>query len=194
MINSYGSTINSTWSVFQGLKYIFVAAGLLWVLSEVAPVIKGSNHDLTIYGEYSLLQFPGQNLTLTDWQGKTMEVKSIWKFNIKGEGGDGLRNAVFELPFRGFYKTIVNGKESNLTLFERKITLGDVGPYQQMDIMVWSESELNPEFESYTRIMHEDGAIGVDYPVQVTGFMAWINREKALIAVGFIILALIFIA
>ena len=172
--------------VSGGFKIVAVLAGIVGTFHLLTPLFNKEGLNITANGECSMLQFPEPyKLELAGPSGQRVELKSIWRFTIKNEGARDASELIFELPFNGFYKTTRPGvsRPSALSNFERTIKLDPLSASNEVSVLVWSDSAIDPGMERETKIQSPNGTFAIDYPVKVSGFMAWVERSKLLISV-----------
>jgi len=190
-VYSYSSSASANLSIFRGLKFLFILAASIWGVSQITDGI-GTASKISASGEHSpLLLPPSHNAIFYHPSGKSLEMRSLWKFHVQNDGSHEAGQIVFELPFSGFYKIDQDGDAaSQLFAFQNNIDLGTLKPSEEISILVWTDSEIFPNLESKTRIRHDGGIISIDYPVKVTGFLAWVERYKTYLYAVILILVL----
>ena len=116
------------------------------------------------------------------------------QFQVQNKGVKDASALTIELPFDGFYKIERAGQKSaDLRDFQKTITLGDLSSLESLSVLVWTENSANADFERASRIVHKDGAISIEYPVLVDGFLAWLQRSKAILSFLMIVMILLYL-
>ena len=180
-------------ALFSGVKFLIVLAGIAWTANHLFPIFGKADTSLQAAGECFPLQFPDSHkLELTDSNGKSIELKTLWQFNLKNESANEVKDITVDLPFGGFYKIAQDKAGSTVNNFERNIKIGTIEPYKEIAVTVWTDKDLDPGMEGETRINHTNGTISIDYPVKVRGFMAWLVHSKLLLGVISSVVVLLF--
>lgn len=105
------------------------------------------------------------------------EIRSVWTVVIKNTGHKQVDALALELPFDGFSQVSRSDRADPVSKFERTINLASLRPGNDIKVIVWSDSPEYRSQEALTRVTHPNGSISIDYPREVTGVLAWIDRE-----------------
>ncbi len=180
--------------LYRALKLLFFLIGSVWIFVHFAYSV-GDGARVNVEGARSILSAPNPHaLRLTHSNGQTLDLKGLWKFNLKNQSDTTATELVFETPFDGFYRVerANDPTEPKVFSFEKKITLNTLGALEGMTLWIWSSQESSPSFERETRLIHKDGIVSVEYPVEVNGFMAWVERNKFILSILVIVLFLVY--
>ncbi len=192
-----GAVINSSQSpLYRAAKLTLFLIGTFWIFVHFAHSF-GDGARINIQGTHSLLVAPNpQALRLAHANGQTFDIKTLWQFRLKNQSDHTATDLIFETPFDGFYRLQRAGDDTKLepkvVSFEKKISLNSLGALEDMTLWVWTNQESAPDFERETRLIHKDGIVSVEYPVQVNGFMAWVERNKLILSILVIVLFLVY--
>ncbi|MFD1000288.1 hypothetical protein ACFQ21_13275 [Ohtaekwangia kribbensis] len=100
-----------------------------------------------------------------------------WWFTVTNTGQKELEELVLELPFEGYF--VASGTNFNKTgNFKNRIEIGDFAVKQQILVQVWQLNDYSINFAvdqniEQSRLTHKSGWQKIDYPVQMTGIVAW---------------------
>ncbi len=180
--------------LYRALKLTFFLIGSVWIFVHFAYSV-GDGARVNVTGSHSILSSPNPSaLRLTHANGQALDLKGLWKFKLKNQSDHTATDLIFETPFDGFYRIERpgDGSEPNAQSFEKKISLNTLGALEEMTVWIWSSQESSPGLERETRLIHKDGIVSVEYPVEVNGFMAWIERNKFILSILVIVLFLVY--
>jgi hypothetical protein len=157
-----------------------------------------SFHLDTLFAKYQNSEdFKSNRIVLegSDWETKFV---SIWTFNIKNTGNKPLDELALEVPFKGAYKIVLPNNTSKTGNFNNQISIGELRPSYEVQIICWTvyESYDLESFENKSRFTHKNGWFSIKYPIEVSGFIAWNERNDNLPLFGivFILLILFFVS
>lgn len=180
--------------IYKGIKLLFLLIGSVWIFVHFAYSF-GEGAKVSVSGTHSFLTVPNPYaLRLSHSSGQTFEMKSLWRFHVRNTSDEAASDLVFELPFNGFFKVERAGQteleSQRVQSFEGKLPLGSLGGLEEMSVLVWTDKEATLDFERETRLVHKDAIVTVDYPVEVNGFMAWVERNKIVLSFLLVVLFL----
>jgi hypothetical protein len=97
------------------------------------------------------------------------------RISVKNIGSKEATDLKLQIRDKGYYKFSKTGEEWNSGSFENSIALGSLHPDNEVVILVWREDSSPFEL---IKITHPNGVVEVGTSERVTGFLAWLHKER----------------
>ena len=173
---------------------IALIAGLGSLLAfEFGPISEKGPRDIEVNGvSYPFTVPQGLKDGYIGENPQILGARSVWEFRLRNSSPKELTNIQFKLPFSGFY-FVHDGNTSRqgaITKFNRALALERLVPGQYLVLTLWTAEKQDKEFEQKIRATSSEGALSVEYPVEPSGLLAWMERNKVLIGLSIVVLIL----
>jgi len=174
---------------------IALIAGLGSILAfGFGPMAEKGPRDIEVNGASYPFNVP--NGLKEGYIGETPQIlsaQSVWEFRLRNSGPKELANIQFKLPFSGFY-LIRDGNTarqgSGMAKFNRMLGIERLLPGQYLVVTLWTAEKQDKEFEQSIRVTSNEGVLDVEYPIEPSGLLAWLERNKALVGLSLVVLIL----
>ncbi|MBX7151759.1 hypothetical protein K1X84_08965 [bacterium] len=152
----------------HGLKFLLLGEKI-WIVSKR---LFGTIDDYNL--QYKLSR------SFHDLRNQFLDYYQIWFFEIKNEKEGELNDLILHLPFNGYYSITTDELDAHSAgIFSKQIKIGNLRPINRIRITVWEKYHIGSSFssqEDYIKVSHTQGTCRVKFPVDATGFWAWIIK------------------
>jgi hypothetical protein len=172
----------------RGINLLFLLVAGLWAIRSFSPF---SNPDLPLQAQGSYAKFSEPvSIVLESPHVELRGVQSFASFELKNKSGGTIDKTNLKLPMRGYYKLEVPGMLPGFGEFSDNITLGAIEAQTKVKLTVWSKQELFKDSGFSAQVETVKGKVPVEFPIEVTGFWAWVMQTRHFLSLLVILLAI----
>ena len=177
----------------MGLKIILIAGLGSLLAFEFGPLGGTERPDVEVSGALYPFTVPsGLKEGYIGDNPQILSAQSMWEFRMRNNSPKDITNLQFDLPFSGSY-FLQDGNaphQSGIMNFNNRIKIEKLFPGQYLVLTLWAGEKPDPQLQEKISASSAEGALYVEFPVEASSFVAWLDHYKVPISLSLIVLVL----